>query len=139
MMFSFVVFVGIISLVMLPFLTLVFIVPKLSNKNHRDTYPFYALLPGFFILIAAACLKEEKTILPSKACGVVQFYKTYSIKHDYFERIAILFEGRQYNRHLRFDKKMPRKNKGDDVCFEYLDKFEHPDLAESKILKWIDE
>jgi len=69
---------------------------------------------------------------------VVQFYKTYSIKHDYFERIAILFEGRQYNRHLRFDKKMLRKNKGDNVCFEYLDKFEHPDLAESKILKWID-
>ncbi|RKG31420.1 hypothetical protein [Acinetobacter tianfuensis] len=137
-MFGIMVFIGLLTLVFVPFLTIMFIVPKLKDKNHRDTYPFYALLPGCLILALAAYLKEEKVILPSQACGVVQFYKTYSIKHDRFERITILFDGRKYNRHLSFDENLVRKNKGDYVCFEYLDKFENPDLPESKILKWID-
>ncbi len=137
-MFSFMVLIGLLSLVIVPFLTIIFIVPKLKDKNHRDTFPFYALLPGCLILALAAYLKEEKVILPSQTCGVVQFYKTYSIKHDHFEQITILFDGRKYNRHLRFDDTILRKNKGEYVCFEYLDKFEHPDLAESKILKWVD-
>ncbi|OTG90966.1 hypothetical protein [Acinetobacter sp. ANC 3813] len=137
-MFSFMVLIGLLSLMMIPFLTIIFIVPKLTDKNYRDTFSYFALLPGCLILVLAAYLKEEKVILPSQACGVVQFYKTYSIKHDYFERITILFEGRKYNRHLRFDESIERKQRGDHVCFEYLDKFKFPDLAESKILKWID-
>ena len=137
-MFSLMIFIGILSLVMMPFLTIIFIVPKLKDKNHRDTFPFYAVLPGCLILALAVYLKEEKPVLVSHACGVVQFYKTYSIKHDHFERITILFDGRKYNRHLRFDEQIERKNKGEKVCFEYLDKFEYPDLAESKILKWVD-
>jgi hypothetical protein len=138
MMFSFMVFIGLLSLVMMPFLTIIFIVPKLKDKNHRDTFPYYAVLPGCIILALAVYLKEEKTVLPSQACGVVQFYKTYATRHDDFERITILFDGRKYNRHLRFDEQIERKKKGENVCFEYLDKFEYPDLAESKILKWVD-
>ena len=138
MMFSFMIFIGLLSLVMMPFLTIIFIVPKLKDKNHRDTFPYYAVLPGCIILALAVYLKEEKTVLASKACGVVQFYKTYATRHDDFERITILFDGRKYNRHLRFDEQIERKKKGENVCFEYLDKFEYPDLAESKILKWVD-
>ncbi len=138
-MFSFMIFIGLISLVMIPFITLIFIVPKLKDKNHRDTFPFYALLPGCIILGLAAYLKEEKVILPSQACGVVQFYKTYSIRNDHFERITILFDGRKYNRHLRFDERIERKQRGDRVCFEYLDKFKYSDLADSKIVKWMDQ
>ena len=138
MMFSFMVFIGLLSLVMMPFLTIIFIVPKLKDKNHRDTFPYYAVLPSCIILALAVYLKEEKVALPSRACGVVQFYKTYSIRHDHFERITILFDGSKYNRHLRFNESIERKLRGEHVCFEYLDKFEYPDLAESKILKWID-
>ncbi|NWK74041.1 hypothetical protein HYG93_07025 [Acinetobacter sp. SwsAc6] len=137
-MFGMMVFIGLLTLVIVPFMTVIFIVPKLKDKNHRDTYPYYAVLPGCLILALAAYLKEEKVILPSQACGVVQFYKTYSTKNDHFERITILFDGRKYNRHLRFDDNMSRKDKGVYVCFEYLDKFAYPDLAESKILKWVD-
>ena len=138
MMFSFMVFIGLLSLVMIPFLTIIFIVPKLKDKNHRDTFPYYAVLPGCIILALAVYLKEEKTVLPSQACGVVRFYKTYSTRHDHFERITVLFDGSKYNRHLRFDQQIERKKNGQKACFEYLDKFQYPDLAESKILKWID-
>lgn len=137
-MFGMMVFIGLLTLVIVPFMTVIFIVPKLKDKNHRDTYPYYAVLPGCLILALAAYLKEEKVILPSQACGVVQFYKTYSTKNDHFERITILFDDRKYNRHLHFDDNMSRKDKGAYVCFEYLDKFAYPDLAESKILKWVD-
>ena len=44
-------------------MTVIFIVPKLKDKNHRDTYPYYAVLPGCLILALAAYLKEEKVIL----------------------------------------------------------------------------
>lgn len=39
-MFSFMVLIGLLSLVMIPFLTIIFIVPKLTDKNHRDTFPY---------------------------------------------------------------------------------------------------
>lgn len=93
-MFGMMVFMGLLTLVIVPFMTVIFIVPKLKDKNHRDTYPYYAVLPGCLILALASYLKEEKVILPSQACGVVQFYKTYSTKNDHFERITILFDGR---------------------------------------------
>lgn len=137
-MFSFMVFIGLLSLVMMPFLTIIFIVPKLKDKNHRDTFPYYAVLPGCIILALAVYLKEERVVFPSQACGVVQFYKTYSTRHDHFERITVLFDGSKYNRHLRFDQQIERKKNGQKACFEYLDKFKYPDLAESKIVKWID-
>ncbi len=79
------------------------------------------LLPGLFNFSFTTYLKEEKVNFIT-ACGVMH-YKTYSTKHDHFERITILFDGRKYNRHLRFDDNMSRKDKGVYVYFEYLDKF----------------
>ncbi|WP_374663792.1 hypothetical protein [Acinetobacter sp.] len=135
-MHAFLVFCGILSLVLLPFLSYLFVVPRLKNINHKQTLPFFSLLPGACVLALAAYIKTDRPIEISKACGTVQFYKTYSLRHDHFKRIAILFDGGQYNRHLRFDEHIDRKRTGEQVCFEYLDKFKNPDLAESKILNW---
>ncbi|CAB1211520.1 hypothetical protein [Acinetobacter bouvetii] len=137
-MHTFLVFIGILSLVLLPFLAYVFVVPKLDNINHKQTFPIYSFIPGCLILAFAAFLKEDQSREISQACGKVQFYKTYSIKRDHFERIAIQFDGSKYNRHLRFEKYLEPKQKGEHVCFEYLDKFKNSDLSESKILKWVD-
>lgn len=135
---TFLVFIGILSLVLLPFLTHIFIVPKLKDKNHRDTYPYYALLPGVLILVFAAYLKENQPLVLSQSCGIVQFYKIYKMKHGQFERITIHFDDSKYYRHLRFVETLARKQKGEHVCFELYDKFKNKDIGESKIIRWIE-
>ncbi|NCI78598.1 hypothetical protein [Acinetobacter kanungonis] len=132
-------FLGFLILIICPAYFALYMEAKGGNEDKKKIIFILAFLPGVLVLALAAYLKEDKPIELSQACGVVKFYKTYAVKRDHFERITIQFEHSKYNRHLRFDEKLLRKSKGEYVCFEYLDKFKYSDLAESKILRWINE
>lgn len=131
-------FLGFLILIIGPSYCALYMEATVKNKDRKKIAFVLAFLPGFLVLALAAYLKEDQPIKSSQACGVVKFYKTYEMKRDYIERIAIQFEHSKYNRHLRFDEKLLKKSKGEYVCFEYLDKFRNTDLTESKILRWID-
>lgn len=138
-MLTFILLMGFLSVVFIPMLCMLYVEAKLKNDESKKVCFWLSFIPSICIFMLYGFLKSpHPTVIPSQACGTVQFYKTYSIKHDHFERITILFDERKYNRHLRFDENIQRKNKGDSVCFEYLDKFEYPHLSESKLLKWIE-
>lgn len=130
-------FLGFLVLIICPTYCALYMEAIGQNEDRKKITFVLAFIPGCLVLALAASLKEDKPIELSQACGVVKFYKTYAVKRDHFERIAIQFEHSQYNRHLRFDEKLLRKAKGEYVCFEYLDKLKYTDLAESKILRWM--
>ncbi|PWB16452.1 hypothetical protein DCO44_03530 [Acinetobacter sp. AM] len=132
-------FIGFLILIICPIYCAMYMEATEKNEDQKKMTFFLAFIPGILVLILAVYLKTDQPIETSQACGVVKFYKKYAIKHDHFERIAIQFEHSEYNRHLLFDEKLLRKSKGEYVCFEYLDKFKNTGLAESKILRWIDE
>jgi len=92
----------------------------------------------FNLLLYAFLKPDAPPVIPSQACGVIQFYQFNARRGGYFERVSIRFDGAQYNRHLFFDKHLKKIPQGQKACFEYLDKFKYPHLAESKLVKWIE-
>lgn len=136
----FIVVLGFILVVMLPMAACIFILPQLSENDWKRGTPMFFAIPGLLMIgIGLYNKKEDKPIMPSQACGVVQFYKTYKVRRRAeFERISIRFDDAEYSRHLLFNERLARPNKTAHVCFEYLDKFKYPHLSESTLLKWIE-
>lgn len=135
-------FLGFMTLILMPFLTYIFIVPKLEDKNHRDIFPIFSFIPSILIFVLAVYMKEDQPIEISKSCGTVQYYKTYSTggRHSRktFERITLQLDDSKYFRHFRFEPNIARQNKGDHVCFEFHDRQKNSQLPESRIINWVE-
>ena len=129
---------GFMLTVVLPMLAIMYIVPHVEPQDWKASAPMLLAMPGCVMVGIGFHSYAQKPVDIYQACGKVQFYKTYSVKRDHFERIAIKFDGSKYNRHLRFEEYLVRKQKGEHICFEYYDKFKNKNLGESKILKWIE-
>ena len=129
---------GFILTVVLPMLAIMYIVPHVEPQDWKASAPMLLAIPGCVMVGIGFHSYAQKPVDIYQACGKVQFYKTYSVKRDHFERITIQFDGSKYNRHLRFEEYLVRKQKGEHICFEYYDKFKNKNLGESKILKWIE-
>lgn len=136
-MTTFLIFFGILLLAICPMYCALYMQAKDRDVDRTKMVLFLAFIPGVLILALAVYLKDDHVLETSRACGVVKFYKTYQLKRDHFERIAIQFDGSKYNRHLRFEENLQKKSKGEYVCFEYWDKYKYTELGESKIIKWM--
>ena len=135
---TFLLFLGFLVIVLCPMVCVLYAEAKGIAQDQKNILLFLAFIPGALIFILATVLKEEHPPVISKACGTVQFYKTYAVRHDNFERIAIQFDGSKYNRHLRFKDDLLRKKKGERVCFEFYDRSKDKDVSESHIFRWIE-
>ena len=129
---------GFLTIVLCPMVCGLYAEVKITDPDKKKIIFFLALMPGCLIFILVAVLKEDRPPVIFEACGIVQFYKTYSTKGGSFERIAIQFDGSKYNRHLMFDEQLPRKQKGKRVCFEFYDRLKGKEVSESKVLRWIE-
>lgn len=137
-MLTFLLFLGFLLIVLCPMLSALYAESKDIAQDQKKVLFFLAFIPGCLIFILVAALKEDHPPVISKACGSVSFYKTYVVRHDYFERIAIQFDGSKYNRHLRFHDDLMRKQKGDRVCFEFYDRLRDKGVGESTVVRWIE-
>lgn len=135
---TFLLFLGFLVIVLCPMLSVLYAESKEITQDQKKIIFLLAFIPGCLIFVLAAVLKEDHPPVISKACGIVSFYKTYAVRHDYFERIAIQFDGSKYNRHLKFNDDLMRKQKGERVCFEFYDRLKNKDVSESKVIRWID-
>lgn len=135
---TFLLFLGFLVIVLCPMVSVLYAEAKIFDPERKKIIFFLAFIPGCLIFILVAVLKEDDPPVISKACGIVQFYKTYAVRHGYFERIAIQFDGSKYNRHLRFNDDLMRKQKGERVCFEFYDRSKDKDISESKVIRWLE-
>ena len=131
-------FLGFITLILIPFMTYIFIVPKLKDKNHRDIVPILSVIPSILIFIVVLYFKQDLPMERSQNCGEIKSYQVHKTRGGHFERISIRFDQAKYNRHLIFNDTLERKPIGAKVCFEFYDRFKNKDATESTLLKWID-
>ena len=136
---TFLLFLGFLLIVLCPMVCILYVESKDIAQDQKKVLFFLAFIPGCLIFILATILKEDHPPVIEKACGTVSFYKTYAVRHDYFERIAIQFDGSKYNRHLRFHDDLLRKQKGERVCFEFYDRAKDSNVGESNIFRWIEQ
>src|SRR5690606_18264907 len=103
---------------------------KLQNEDRKKILFWLGFIRGTCLFILYAVLKpNDPPVIPSKECGVVQFYQMHKVRGgNEFERVSIRFDGAQYSRHLFFDKHLDKIPQGQKACFEYLDKFKYPHL-----------
>ena len=134
---TFLIFLGFLVIVLCPMLSVFYAEAKEIAQDQKKPILF-GFYPRSFNFYIRCCVKKDHPPVTSKACGIVSFYKTYAVRHDYFERIAIQFDGSKYNRHLRFHDDLIRKQKGDRVCFEFYDRSKDKDVGQSNIFRWID-
>lgn len=135
---TFLLFLGFLVIVLCPMLSVLYAEAKIIVPERKKIIFFLAFIPGCLIFVLATVLNEDHPPVISKACGIVRFYKTYAVRHDYFERIAIQFDASRYNRHLRFSDDLIRKQKGERVCFEFYDRLKDKDVSESKVIRWLE-
>ncbi|MFH7350181.1 hypothetical protein L1A45_16670 [Acinetobacter variabilis] len=138
-MLTFLLLFGFFSIIFIPMLCMFYSEAKLTTDESKKILFWLSFLPGTSIFLLYAFLKPDAPpVIPSQDCGVIQFYQFNARRGGYFERVSIRFDGAQYNRHLFFDKHLKKIPQGQKACFEYLDKFKYPHLAESKLVKWIE-
>ena len=139
-MLTFILLLGFLSIVFIPMFAMLYAENKLINHDSKKVLFWLSFLPSVCIFLLYGVLKpNDPPVIASQQCGVVQFYQLHKVRRrEALERVSIRFDGAQYNRHLFFDKHLKKIPQGQKVCFEYLDKFKYPHLAESKLVKWIE-
>ena len=138
-MLTFLLLLGFFSIVFIPMICMLYVEAKNKCHNSKRVWFWLSFIPGICIFMLYGFLKPDPPpVLPSKACGVIQFYQVHKTRGGSFERISIRFDDAQYSRHLLFDEHLSRPQKAQHVCFEYLNKLEYPQLSESKLVKWIE-
>ena len=139
-MLTFILLFGFFSIVFIPMLCMFYAETKFINNDSKKILFWLSFIPGACIFLLYGALKPNNPpVIPSKECGVVQFYQVHKTRGGKeFERVSIRFNGAKYSRHLYFDQHFEKMPHGQTVCFEYLDKFKYPHLSESKLVKWIE-
>ena len=139
-MLTFILLLGFFSIVFIPMLCMLYSEAKLTQDDSKKVLFWLSFLPGVCIFLLYSFLKpNDPPVIPSKECGVVQFYQMHKVRGgNEFERVSIRFDGAQYSRHLFFDKHLDKLPQGQKACFEYLDKFKYPHLSESKFIQWVE-
>lgn len=136
-MLTFILILGFLSIAICPMAFALHAEVKLKSNDQKKISFWLGFIPGACLFILYAVLKpDHPPVIPSQACGVIQFYKAYQTRGSKKEVVTILFDQAKYHRHLSFEASLDRLQKGQHVCFEYLDKFQYPHLPASKILKW---
>ncbi|MGE8559663.1 MAG: hypothetical protein ACN6NJ_01755 [Acinetobacter sp.] len=70
-------------------LAIMYIVPHVEPQDWKASAPMLLAIPGCVMVGIGFHSYVQKPVDIYQACGKVQFYKTYSVKRDHFERIAI--------------------------------------------------
>ncbi|ENW30982.1 hypothetical protein [Acinetobacter lwoffii] len=139
-MLTLILVLGFLTIAICPIGCALYAEAKLQNEDRKKILFWLGFIPGTCLFILYAVLKpNDPPVIPSKECGVVQFYQMHKVRGgNEFERVSIRFDGAQYSRHLFFDKHLDKIPQGQKACFEYLDKFKYPHLSESKFVQWIE-
>src|SRR5690606_38078464 len=139
-MLTLILVLGFLTIAICPIACALYAEAKLQNEDQKKNLFWLGFIPGTCLFILYAVLKpNDPPVIPSKECGVVQFYQMHKVRGgNEFERVSIRFDGAQYSRHLFFDKHLDKIPQGQKACFEYLDKFKYPHLSESKFVQWIE-
>src|SRR5690606_32168139 len=111
---------GFLTIAICPIVCALYAEAKLQNEDRKKILFWLGFIPGTCLFILYAVLKpNDPPVIPSKECGVVQFYQMHKVRGgNEFERVSIRFDGAQYSRHLFFDKHLDKIPQGQKACFE---------------------
>lgn len=136
-MSNFLLILGLIFLVGFPIYSHLFFYEKIQRfKDPRVVY-FFTLIPGLILVGIAMYLSPAKTYIKTEACGIVEQYKKFPKRGDYFERLAIVMDQSGYIRYFDFDSTLPRVQVNERICFELYDRFKNKGLDQSRIIKLV--